>query len=125
MGLGFGVTPPGTPERRAISPVPHLSLHDYWPSVSSVSDNDDVDVVLDYNVNNDVQLNDTLFDMLLNSLSIEGGTSTGEGALSGEEARPATPPVQPWSPALPPPHAVVVVSEYRGLAPSMIDRRAS
>lgn len=57
MGLGFGVTPPGTPERRAISPVPHLSLHDYWPSVSSVSDNDDVDVVLDYNVNNDVQLN--------------------------------------------------------------------
>ncbi|XP_050344954.1 uncharacterized protein LOC126769959 isoform X2 [Nymphalis io] len=54
----------------------------YWPSASSLSDTDDVEVILDYN--------DTLFEMLLNSLSIEGGT-----VAECDEA----PPVQPWSPA--------------------------
>nr|XP_049695068.1 uncharacterized protein LOC110378720 isoform X3 [Helicoverpa armigera] len=93
----FGGSSPGTPERGAVSPV-SAALHDYWPSVSSVSDNDDVDAVLDYNVNTDAQhvLNDTLFDMLLNSLSIEGGNSSGS-------ARAATPPAQPWSPPAAPP----------------------
>ncbi|XP_012552089.1 uncharacterized protein LOC101744303 isoform X2 [Bombyx mori] len=88
--LNYGPTPPGTPERGAVSPVPDLALHDYWPSVSSVSDNDEVEFILD--------CNDTLFDMLLNSLSLEG---------AGEPRAP-TPPVQPWSPAHPapppPPH---------------------
>ncbi|CAB3251889.1 unnamed protein product [Arctia plantaginis] len=74
---GLGATPPGTPE-----------LHDYWPSVAS--DSDDVDVVLDYN--------DTLFDMLLNSLSIDSPGSPG-GAGAGGAGRAATPPVAPWSPA--------------------------
>ncbi|CAH0692527.1 unnamed protein product [Chilo suppressalis] len=82
---GFGLTPPGTPDRGALSPVSSLALHDYWPSVSSVSDNDEVELYLDYN--------DTLFDMLLNSLSLEGNGT--------EEARPSTPPVQPWGPAAP------------------------
>ncbi|XP_026501673.2 sialidase-like isoform X2 [Vanessa tameamea] len=54
----------------------------YWPSASSLSDTDDVEVILDYN--------DTLFDMLLNSLSLEGGS-----VAECDEA----PPVQPWSPA--------------------------
>ncbi|KAG6459237.1 hypothetical protein O3G_MSEX011279 [Manduca sexta] len=75
------MTPPGTPERAALSPVSNVSLHDFWPSVSSVSDNDE----------------DTLFDMLLNTLSLEGG------GLEGEDARPATPPVQPWIPPTVPP----------------------
>ncbi|XP_050559039.1 uncharacterized protein LOC118266782 isoform X4 [Spodoptera frugiperda] len=91
LGLSFASTPPGTPERSALSPVSSLSLHDYWPSVSSVSDADDVEAVLDYN--------DTLFDMLLNSLAIDGGA----GEALGAEARPPTPPVQPWSPPAAPP----------------------
>ncbi|XP_013190053.1 uncharacterized protein LOC106134519 isoform X2 [Amyelois transitella] len=63
--------PAQSPERGALSP----SLgYDYWPSVSSVSDNDE----------------DTLFDLLLNSLSIDAGES--------DSPRPATPPAQPWSP---------------------------
>ncbi|KAJ8722902.1 hypothetical protein PYW07_004082 [Mythimna separata] len=99
LGPHFAATPPGTPERGALSPVSSLALHDYWPSVSSVSDADDVEAVLDYNVNNDVQLNDTLFDMLLNSLAIEGGSSAGDTLAA--EARPPTPPVQPWAPAAP------------------------
>ncbi|KAL0893641.1 hypothetical protein ABMA27_013803 [Loxostege sticticalis] len=77
-----------------------LALHDYWPSVSSVSDNDEVELILDYN--------DTLFDMLLNTLSIEGSSASGEGcqgAGAGGAAGPraATPPVQPWSPPSAPP----------------------
>ncbi|XP_013181965.1 PREDICTED: E3 ubiquitin-protein ligase TRIM37-like [Papilio xuthus] len=59
------------------------ALHDYWRSVSSISDADDVDAILEYN--------DTLFDILLNSLSLESG-----GAECEEP-----PPVQPWSPAAP------------------------
>ncbi|XP_039746622.1 uncharacterized protein LOC120624248 isoform X2 [Pararge aegeria] len=47
----------------------------YWPSASSLSDTDDVE--------------DTLFDMLLNSLSLEGANMA--------ECDDA-PPVQPWSP---------------------------
>ncbi|KAH9639085.1 hypothetical protein HF086_009054 [Spodoptera exigua] len=47
------------------------------------------------------QPRDTLFDMLLNSLAIDGGA----GEALGAEARPATPPVQPWSPAQPPDRA--------------------
>lgn len=45
-----GATPPGTPERGALSPSP---LHDYWPSMTSVSDTDEVGIgpILDYNVN--------------------------------------------------------------------------
>lgn len=110
LGMGFGASPPGTPERGVVSPMSSAPLHDYWPSVTSVSDSDDVDVVLDYGVNNDVTLNDTLFDMLLNSLSIDGsgsGVSTSNsGAASGGGAgRASTPPVAPWSPApaAPPP----------------------
>ncbi|XP_069365508.1 uncharacterized protein [Maniola hyperantus] len=47
----------------------------YWPSASSLSDTDDVE--------------DTLFDMLLNSLSLEGSN-----VAECDDA----PPVQPWSP---------------------------
>ncbi|OWR51252.1 hypothetical protein KGM_200135B, partial [Danaus plexippus plexippus] len=54
----------------------------YWASASSLSDTDDVEVILDYN--------DTLFDMLLNSLSLEGSS-----VAECDDA----PPVQPWSPA--------------------------
>ncbi|CAK1552564.1 unnamed protein product [Leptosia nina] len=72
------VSPPSSPRGRSLP-------HDYsWPT-GDLSDNDDVDAMLGYN--------DTLFDMLLNSLSLEGSGS-------GEEA----PPVQPWSPARDPPH---------------------
>ncbi|KAM3963425.1 LOW QUALITY PROTEIN: uncharacterized protein ACR2FA_002362 [Aphomia sociella] len=87
-----GATPPSTPERSALSPVAGLALHDYWPSVSSISDNDEVELILDYN--------DTLFDMLLNSLSLE---SPGGGRRRGGGPAP-TPPVQPWSPPGPPQH---------------------
>ncbi|XP_061383506.1 E3 ubiquitin-protein ligase TRIM37-like isoform X4 [Danaus plexippus] len=48
----------------------------YWASASSLSDTDDVE--------------DTLFDMLLNSLSLEGSS-----VAECDDA----PPVQPWSPA--------------------------
>ncbi|CAG4907920.1 unnamed protein product [Colias eurytheme] len=70
-----GQLPPAPVSERVVgSPAPH----DYW--APDLSDNDDVEVILDYN--------DTLFDMLLNSLSLEGG---GPGAEA--------PPVAPWSPA--------------------------
>ncbi|KAJ0180337.1 hypothetical protein K1T71_003741 [Dendrolimus kikuchii] len=87
----FGASRPGTPERGAQSPV-RAAPPDYWPSASSLSDNDEVDLVLDYN--------DTLFDMLLSSLSIEGGALPETGA---PEARPSTPPVHPWCPPTPAP----------------------
>ncbi|XP_045783903.1 uncharacterized protein LOC123880057 [Maniola jurtina] len=51
----------------------------YWPSASSLSDTDDV--ILNYN--------DTMFDMLLNSLSLDGSN-----VAECDDA----PPVQPWSP---------------------------
>ncbi|XP_047504750.1 E3 ubiquitin-protein ligase TRIM37-like isoform X2 [Pieris napi] len=68
-------SPPSSPGR---SPT-----HCNWPN-AELSDNDDVEAILDYN--------DSLFDMLLNSLSLDG--------TPGEEA----PPVQPWSPARDPPN---------------------
>ncbi|KAL4714046.1 hypothetical protein ACJJTC_008400 [Scirpophaga incertulas] len=76
---GAAATPPGAPA------TPEPALHDCWPSVSSVSDNDEVSLCSDYS--------DTLFNMLLNSLTFENAAS--------EDGRPSTPPVQPWSPAAP------------------------
>ncbi|XP_063822144.1 uncharacterized protein LOC135072120 [Ostrinia nubilalis] len=85
-GAGAGTSAIST--ERASSPA--LALHDYWPSVSSVSDNDEVELILDYN--------DTLFDMLLNTLSLESPGAAPECLGSETGARAATPPVQPWSP---------------------------
>lgn len=45
-------------------------------------------------------LQESLFDILLNSLSIDGSQGQGE---TGDD-RPATPPVQPWSPPSAPPN---------------------
>ncbi|XP_049867201.1 uncharacterized protein LOC126367628 [Pectinophora gossypiella] len=78
-------TPPGTPERLTLSPLSTASLLDapldpdrYPVLADGLSDNEE----------------DTLFDMLLNSLSLESPGA----AEAPERARPATPPVQPWSP---------------------------
>ncbi|XP_063359944.1 uncharacterized protein LOC134649160 [Cydia amplana] len=79
--VGCFLSPPGTPERAQPSPA----TSDYgWPCGASPTEIvTNVDSMLDYN--------DTIFDILLNSLSIS----------SPCEARPATPPVAPWCP---PPH---------------------
>lgn len=46
---GYGASRPDSPERGAQSPVRGVP-HEYWPSASSLSDNDEVELVLDYNV---------------------------------------------------------------------------
>ncbi|XP_026329272.1 uncharacterized protein LOC113237172 isoform X2 [Hyposmocoma kahamanoa] len=93
----LGGTPPGTPgspstAERAVTSPHCIPLHDYWPSVSSISDNDEVHVLSEYN--------ESLFDMLLSSLSIDGA----QGQSEVGDDRPTTPPVQPWSPPSAPPN---------------------
>ncbi|XP_050666321.1 uncharacterized protein LOC126966362 [Leptidea sinapis] len=71
VGQAGGASPPSSPCPRA-APEPC--------SCGDLSDTEDVEAILDYN--------DTLFDMLLNSLSLD---------VSGQEP----PPAHPWSPAQP------------------------
>ncbi|XP_073944328.1 E3 ubiquitin-protein ligase TRIM37-like isoform X2 [Choristoneura fumiferana] len=83
--VGCFLSPPGTPERAVASPA----LDYGWPCAAPTEISNNVDSMLDYN--------DTIFDILLNSLSIEPHAAECEP----REPRPATPPVQPWCP---PPH---------------------